>query len=134
MRRVHGSKERKQLFHARRVGVWRKVAACSDRRVKVARNLRRYVKDVPLRVNRYTARCTQVDVWEGGRPRAAAALRAPQDVAPPAVAVRGKDDVATGSKLTVDLKTNDSVMEGPVRALIVPQQKPATPAPAKPAA
>jgi len=50
------------------------------------------------------------------------------------ILVRGKDDVATGSKLTVDLKTNDSVMEGPVRALIVPQQKPATPAPAKPAA
>jgi lipopolysaccharide export system protein LptA len=38
------------------------------------------------------------------------------------VTVRGQD-VGTGAKLTVDLKTNDYDMEGPVHAVIVPPPK-----------
>jgi lipopolysaccharide export system protein LptA len=40
------------------------------------------------------------------------------------VVVRGQD-VATGSKLTINTKTNDTTMEGPVRGLITPPAKPA---------
>lgn len=39
------------------------------------------------------------------------------------VVTRPQGDVSTGSKLTVDLKTNDTVMEGPFRALLIPPKK-----------
>lgn len=47
------------------------------------------------------------------------------------VAVRGTD-VATGSRLVVDLKTNEYNMEGPVHAVITPPPKSAAAAATKP--